>query len=382
MEKSRHFAGIDLVRFLSAMIVMFHHLGFVAWTTYASPVVQIVAPPPGARPPAFDFWLGSFGWVGVQIFFVVSGLVIANSAVASTPIGFAKSRIYRLYPAVWICATISAGIYLSLGLKHSLLLHYIGAMLLVPMAGFAVYWTLGAEVVFYATVFLWKLRIPAVSLQRLAICLTVWSGAYLVARMLGWQGVPTFFERVLLMRFGIFFALGVFLWGCTERRPTPVQIALIAITLVLCVYEVALSTTDGPIIFPIVTWLIAVFLIVVSTTKMVSTMALPASTASILRTLGLMTYPLYLFHDEVGSVGVRVFLRAGFAPGLAIALGMLVAVAMAYFVAAFGEKMIRRQLRRWVERITMPRYATGRPMPPFIISLRTLFRCLVKALPR
>ena len=47
-----------------------------------------------------------FGWIGVQIFFVISGIVIANSAQSATPFRFAVSRFLRLYPAAWIAAAI------------------------------------------------------------------------------------------------------------------------------------------------------------------------------------------------------------------------------------------------------------------------------------
>src|SRR5258706_15154943 len=49
-----------------------------------------------------------FGWGGVEIFFVISGFVIANSASRSSPTEFLLGRALRLYPAVWVCATAHA----------------------------------------------------------------------------------------------------------------------------------------------------------------------------------------------------------------------------------------------------------------------------------
>jgi peptidoglycan/LPS O-acetylase OafA/YrhL len=48
-----------------------------------------------------------FGWVGVEIFFVISGFVIANSASKSSPKEFLFGRALRLYPAVWVSSTLS-----------------------------------------------------------------------------------------------------------------------------------------------------------------------------------------------------------------------------------------------------------------------------------
>ncbi|TIT70941.1 MAG: acyltransferase, partial [Mesorhizobium sp.] len=56
------------------------------------------------------------GWVGVQVFFVISGFVIAFSAENSTPLKFFEARVRRLAPAVWVCAPVSAIVLLLVGL--------------------------------------------------------------------------------------------------------------------------------------------------------------------------------------------------------------------------------------------------------------------------
>jgi peptidoglycan/LPS O-acetylase OafA/YrhL len=47
-----------------------------------------------------------FGWIGVQVFFVISGAVIAWSATRNTGKGFFIGRVARLWPAMIISATI------------------------------------------------------------------------------------------------------------------------------------------------------------------------------------------------------------------------------------------------------------------------------------
>src|SRR6202035_4696902 len=105
-------------------------------------------------PSAADFtW---FGWVGVEIFFVISGFVIANSASKSSPVEFLIGRALRLYPAVWICATATLIVLVfAHGSSSEFVRPYIRAMLIYPRGPWidGIYWTLATEIVFYALVF-------------------------------------------------------------------------------------------------------------------------------------------------------------------------------------------------------------------------------------
>ena len=86
--------GLDVVRFGTALLVMMFHLCY--WRNGR------VAPDSDAF--NATWW---FGWVGVEIFFTISGFVIAFSAQNSEPKKFALSRLVRIVPMVWICASIA-----------------------------------------------------------------------------------------------------------------------------------------------------------------------------------------------------------------------------------------------------------------------------------
>src|ERR1700712_2095652 len=49
-----------------------------------------------------------YGRVGVELFFVISGYVIAWSAQGRDALGFARARLLRLWPAFVVCMTVSA----------------------------------------------------------------------------------------------------------------------------------------------------------------------------------------------------------------------------------------------------------------------------------
>jgi len=107
------------------------------------------------------------GYLGVPLFFVISGYGISNSLTrhTRTPILFFKRRLERIYPPYWIAAlAIAAEIYviMRLGLQHNASLpsirHFAMSMTLVHIPNIPelnpVYWTLGYEMHFYCLCFL------------------------------------------------------------------------------------------------------------------------------------------------------------------------------------------------------------------------------------
>src|SRR5215471_2445277 len=96
---------IDLLRFLAALsVVMFHY----AFRGYAADSVSAM-PYPLLAP------FAKYGGLGVHLFFMISGFVILMTAAGGTLKTFVTSRIVRLYPAFWICCTITFVAVLAIG---------------------------------------------------------------------------------------------------------------------------------------------------------------------------------------------------------------------------------------------------------------------------
>jgi peptidoglycan/LPS O-acetylase OafA/YrhL len=97
--KNLHFPLLDPLRFAAALGVAVFHLTFWSW---AWPSIGVA--------PGFEHYVAAdlqfqsaasftwFGWVGVEIFFVISGFVIANSARNVSAREFLFGRALRLYP--------------------------------------------------------------------------------------------------------------------------------------------------------------------------------------------------------------------------------------------------------------------------------------------
>ena len=56
-----------------------------------------------------------YGYLGVDMFFTISGFVVLLSAWGRRPRDFVISRVVRLYPAFWTAVTITAVVVILLG---------------------------------------------------------------------------------------------------------------------------------------------------------------------------------------------------------------------------------------------------------------------------
>ncbi|WP_245486227.1 MULTISPECIES: hypothetical protein [unclassified Mesorhizobium] len=84
-QQKTTFGGVDILRFLAAVLVMFYHHGYWVWAFPAGVSARAI----GGIPPHPELeMLGSrWGRTGV---FVISGFVIAFSAETRPPCGFSR----------------------------------------------------------------------------------------------------------------------------------------------------------------------------------------------------------------------------------------------------------------------------------------------------
>ena len=150
MLKERNHS-IDLLRFLAATMVVFFH--------FNEPIPYI---------DNFYRNLVKFGWLGVPIFFVISGYCILLTANASkNGFDFLLRRAFRIFPGYWL----SLAIILTIVLLH-LLLYKVNDITILPKSLYSiistvilnidpisdvkgmswVYWSLACEVCFYMVV--------------------------------------------------------------------------------------------------------------------------------------------------------------------------------------------------------------------------------------
>ncbi|MGE0286727.1 MAG: acyltransferase family protein [Bradyrhizobium sp.] len=372
-----HFSLLDPLRFGAALgVAIFHQMFWSwAWTSIGVPGFERYVAVDVLYPSAAPFtW---FGWVGVEIFFVISGFVIANSASKSLPTEFLLGRALRLYPAIWVCATATLLVLVLFGGGpiSELIVPYIHAMSLVPKGVTgqwldSVYWTLAAEMAFYGLVFC-AMRTKKITLRHLAWGLTIYSAVFnAVALLVLSCTTPSDLPYLIILMFrvpcaafllnhGCFFALGIWLFISANRELTALERVAVAVTCLSGAAEIyffasffltSIPAISGQSAFvPIMVWAAAVGLIAwcANRNRRSEATASPEAPAY-LRTLGLITYPLYLTHNVLGTAIIRVLVDAGLdaTSALWVALGLLVLVC--WFICAKIEPAIRGAMTRTI----------------------------------
>jgi peptidoglycan/LPS O-acetylase OafA/YrhL len=353
--------GLDVVRFFAAFAVMCFHLCTTSWAVPTSVAARIVG---GNVEFPRLFHLTWFGWLGVEIFFVLSGVVIAYSAEGSTAFVFLRSRVNRFYPGAWICATLTAIALLLLGQTggRHLFRQWASSMILSPFPPWIdpVYWTLGIEIVFYAAIFL---LLSLHRFDRLELLAWIMGGVSALYWVLGTAFAHDFvsqhlWNRILelsLVSYGCYFATGVMAYIISRNGPSFTRILAIALFVGAGLIEIGYKVEDATRLFhsaqsaywPRLCFLAATFLIFVSMRFKVQS-AHPA--ARTLRIFGLATYPLYLFHQIIGAALLRLAVARGLSQTWALVFSLMTCVVGSLVIAGLIEPPLQALLRRFFDR--------------------------------
>lgn len=365
----RHIPGLDLLRFFAAAAVMMFHLAYLDWALPGSTAYRLS----GGRV-SFPELTGvaGFGWVGVQIFFVISGFVIAYSAENAGLFSFVRSRALRLLPAAWVCATLSfAAVQLSTTgtLPFGA---YQRSLVLWPWGPWVdpSYWTLGVEISFYALVALLIAGGRFDAMRRLAMLLGLVSAFYWLAWWLSLADASGVVHQwllryresrtleLLLVQHGCFFALGVVLWSQLLKRDKrsgwPLALFLIAACLLQIAAHHALAVEktgavgglDHASPWPaLLTWLAAVAWMALSI-RCNDRLVIGAAARKLLRRIGLMTYPLYLIHQVLGCLLLGTLAAAGIDRFLALGITVGLLLVLSNLVCSVFEQPLRAVLKR------------------------------------
>lgn len=382
--ETSYFLGLDVIRLAAAAFVMLYHLGF--WHFMRPDDVMARAVEASAILPYTGGWTRS-GWVGVEAFFVLSGVVISASAEGKTWGRFLTGRLLRLYPAVWIGASVSlfAATVSAMRGPENLVGAYLRGLTLTPYGPWieGSYWTLPVEMAFYLFVgalLLWRGGkfafdgINAIGLASAAYWIG-WQVSLHAANQVGlvhelgdaltwsiyWRSLD-----LTLIHHGCFFALGALMYRTLALKAASPWTIAAPILMGGCWLEIATvnrrrvleAGVDMNALVPVAAWTAAVALIALSLAyrRRIAQVCGPTVSRWV-RFGGLMTYPLYLCHVSVAFAAVKGLRGLGVAPMAAWLGGMAVATLVAAIIAGALEPRVRRAAALGLDRLAASRAA-------------------------
>jgi peptidoglycan/LPS O-acetylase OafA/YrhL len=162
----------------------------------------------------------------------------------------------------------------------------------------------------------------------------------------------------LLLSHGCYFALGIWLFISANRKLTTLERLAVIVTLIsgsaeifsfssFLLAHIPAISGQSPLI-PIAVWLAAVFVIGIAANR--SRRSIDTTTSSrsagVLKTLGLITFPLYLTHNIIGSAIVRTLIHVGLDAVVAVWLALIIVVAFSWVICSKIEPAIRDPLKK------------------------------------
>lgn len=289
---------LDYGRFFAALIVVAFHYTF---NGIANGKIDSISHIPSV------IEVTKYGYLGVELFFMISGYVIFFSAKNRTAAKFAESRAIRLYPAYWFAILFTSFFALKWGgdlmsvypsqivANFSMMQSFVG---IGHVDG--VYWTLAYEVSFYFAVF----TLLFFGLQKYLDSIFIyWPILFCIAMVFGIQEKPYLGGYYYYFSAGALFAV---LANKIERR----AIFSLVVTYVLCVYFSAskagyLTDSKGVEYSAIVIGVVVTsffILFVYQNSKKGRSLNLPMS-----RMAGALTYSIYLIHAHFGYMFLSQF---------------------------------------------------------------------------
>ena len=359
---AKHILGLDILRFVAACLVVAFHYCFLMGI---NPEGLVGSASRGVVKFPELYESTNFGWVGVQIFFVISGFVIAFSGEKSSAFSFLRSRIVRLGPAVWICApiTLLATILVGFRQHEDMYRAFRHSLAFLPWAPWidGSYWTLGIEISFYAAVLFLIKFFKFENIKILAIVIGVVSSMFWAIHALaGIEQIHSFglqlkwvledrLPKLLLINHGMFFALGVFLWSELIKKHDVKNIFWI---ILFCMSGCAQIVAESDIVnhefntrysaaIPCAVWLASIAIIVLSVRANARLHRLSGGAVKAIQIAGMMTYPLYLLHQIVGGTMMGWMVLNGADRWVALATVSIIIFVLTGLIATWAEPWIQ-----------------------------------------
>src|SRR4051812_38954069 len=228
--------ALDGLRFAAAAAVVVYHLTARQSTVWGDQQQDLLGDT--------GRWT-SLGSLGPELFFVISGFVLALSAWGRSAVHVVASRVARLYPAYWVGVLATGGLLLFLWPEGK---RVTGGQVLVNLTMLqslfgvdqvdGVYWTLWTELRFYVLMVVFAL--VGLTRRRVLAVAAIWPFAALAVESLGWDTAATW----LVSDYAPLFAAGMALYVLHRDGHAALAWAVVAADTALAVVRVVPSRAD------------------------------------------------------------------------------------------------------------------------------------------
>ncbi|MFG2945023.1 acyltransferase family protein [Streptomyces adustus] len=338
--------ALDGLRLLAALMVCMYH-----FAGKNGPIAESWHQSPGLKFPTLSL-AATYGSLGVQFFFVISGFVICMSSWGRSLGDFFRSRVARLYPAYWVAIVlITAAACVLPVVVHPLRSDEILVnltMLQQPMGVnrvLGVDWTLWVEVRFYAMFALfvvWR----GVTYRRVVLFCALWTLAGVFSRV---ADMPLT-DELVMRDHAPFFIGGLALYLIHRYGSDLLLWGIVIMSFLLGQrYSVTALWHPGmqgdfhrnPYVIQAIVFLAfaAVAVVAVGWTSWANWRWLTVA--------GALTYPFYLIHEHLGWFFVRVLNRdLGLPPYATIVISVASLLSIAWLIHRLVEKPFGPRLKR------------------------------------
>ena len=302
MTPKKRFYQLDLFRFIAALAVVLYHYLFRGYSADSKSILDFSE-------------IGGFfkyGYLGVDLFFIISGFVILLSIEHKSLVKFIISRISRLYPIYWICVLLTFFVIVLFGsprytadikqLSYNLTMfhNYLDIKNID-----SVYWTLFIEMKFYIFIvgfYLILNKIKQIKLDYLIYFWTLLSILYICFNDLYIARIARYF---FILDWSSYFIAGIVFYQVFKNGLKLKNWILLSTCLCISIYhaiprvdllESKYDTSFSPYIISIIIILFYIIMLLFSTHK------LNRINSPKLIKLGMLTYPLYLIHQNIGYI--------------------------------------------------------------------------------
>jgi peptidoglycan/LPS O-acetylase OafA/YrhL len=304
---------------------------------------EVGAMPSTYRFPVLSEW-ARYGYLGVHLFFMISGFVILFSIKGQAAGRFVASRISRLFPAFWVAIIITSAVIYFVD-AHEYLLKWWQVLMNFTMMNhlFGIpavdgsYWSLYVELHFY---FLIWLLILFGQQQRELFWITLW--LLIVA---AWQCYPVWkVELFLAARYAPFFVAGALICrirtdGLSWKLSILYFLAWILSLNIMVGVSPAVSLESGESRVIIAALITFQFILMAG----VGLGFFSSIKGPVVAILGALTYPLYLLHEVVGWV-----VLSRLPPKLHGLYGVMMVACLMILVAWMINYLVERPVGPWL----------------------------------